>query len=46
MLDYMGVWKRADGERAFEVLFDKFNQYLKDHNPMMNEGIIIDGSFV
>lgn len=34
------------GKGLFEVLFDKFDQYLKDNNLIMNEGIIIDGSFV
>lgn len=31
---------------VFDQLFDRFYQFLKDNNLIMNEGVIIDGSFV
>ena len=47
--DARTIWvfkNELTGKGLFEVLFDKFDQYLKDNNLIMNEGIIIDGSFV
>lgn len=47
--DARTIWvfrKELTEKGLFDVLFDKFNQYLKDNNLIMNEGIIIDGSFV
>lgn len=40
------AYKKLGNVSLFDALFDKFNQHLRDNNLIMNEGIIIDGSFV
>ena len=47
--DARTIWvfrKELTEKGLFDALFDKFNQHLRDNNLIMNEGIIIDGSFV
>ena len=47
--DARTIWvfrKELTEKGLFDVLFDKFSQHLVDNNLIMNEGIIIDGSFV
>ena len=38
--------KELTEKGLFDALFDKFNQHLRDNNLIMNEEIIINGSFV
>ena len=47
--DARTIWvfrKELTEKGLFDALFDKFNQHLRDNNLIMNEEIIINGSFV
>lgn len=47
--DQNTIWLFRDeltNKGLFDKLFDRFYQFLKENNLIMNEGVIIDGSFV